>query len=94
MRQVGILLFSYANDQDGHYPKTLNPLISESQAPAREIKALIKDPKLIYTPPDTSISNTDKKFVLLRYPMENGDVIYTVGNEASYIRTKISPAAP
>ncbi|MDZ4789464.1 MAG: DUF4190 domain-containing protein [Blastochloris sp.] len=94
LREVGLLLFNAANNNDGKYPDSLEDFIATSRLSQEEIARLFykKDSKIIrwdYRPGLTTTSNSRQVLIqsceVFSSGRARGRVIYTVGNSCSWV---------
>jgi hypothetical protein len=84
IRQLGVELFSYANNNGGVYPASVEE-ISDRFSENSQVHDLINDPSFEYYYPEDGTSS-DPDLPLLSVDLKDYKVIYYIGNSAEWIR--------
>jgi len=93
LRGLQTALLGYSLDHDGHYPESLNTLLSTDYL-AKELSAknIIASTNLIYIPPKTVITNPYaddvKDIALMSYQKDNWTFAISIGGNFHYRHNK------
>jgi hypothetical protein len=86
IRQLGLILYSYAQDHDGNLPPNLETLLSSEWIRPDDKWVARWKPKTLYFPPDLPWNENPSEKIILVMHHPKGLYVYRIGNSMEFIK--------